>query len=124
MCCGKEKTNATAKVIDIGKSHLKSAVSRLFPRMPILKQSKEESEKRIKICVGCDELTHLTLAEYAAWLAKNSITVIDNFTRLDTLPPLEKKKKTESTNAYCSVCKCPISAKIWSNNEKCPLNKW
>jgi len=25
---------------------------------------------------------------------------------------------------YCNICKCPLSAKLRSLNEVCPLNKW
>lgn len=25
---------------------------------------------------------------------------------------------------YCDICTCPLSAKIRSINEKCPINKW
>ena len=25
---------------------------------------------------------------------------------------------------YCNLCKCPLSAKIRSINEKCPINEW
>ena len=25
---------------------------------------------------------------------------------------------------YCNICKCPLSAKLRSLNEACPLNKW
>jgi hypothetical protein len=25
---------------------------------------------------------------------------------------------------YCNICKCPLSAKLRSLNEKCPLNKF
>jgi hypothetical protein len=25
---------------------------------------------------------------------------------------------------YCDICKCPLSAKLRSENENCPINKW
>lgn len=30
----------------------------------------------------------------------------------------------EVQGAYCSICKCPLSAKVRSINEKCPIDKW
>lgn len=34
-----------------------------------------------------------------------------------------KDKLTEIRGAYCSVCSCPLSAKVRSN-DICPENKW
>jgi hypothetical protein len=25
---------------------------------------------------------------------------------------------------YCNLCRCPLSAKLRSKNETCPINKW
>jgi len=33
-------------------------------------------------------------------------------------------KLTEVQGRYCSECMCPLSAKIRSENETCPINKW
>lgn len=35
-----------------------------------------------------------------------------------------KDDLTEIQGAYCSICKCPLSAKVRSINEKCPIDKW
>ena len=34
-----------------------------------------------------------------------------------------KDKVTEIQGAYCNICKCPLSAKVRSN-DICPKNKW
>lgn len=34
-----------------------------------------------------------------------------------------KDSLIEVEGAYCSLCKCPLSAKVRSN-DVCPLNKW
>jgi hypothetical protein len=30
----------------------------------------------------------------------------------------------EIQGSYCNLCKCPLSAKIRSKNEICPIQKW
>ena len=35
-----------------------------------------------------------------------------------------KDELKEIEGYICNKCSCPLSAKIRSNNEKCPLNKW
>lgn len=37
---------------------------------------------------------------------------------------LKDYKQHEIEGKYCGVCKCPLSAKVRSENEKCPLEKW
>lgn len=37
---------------------------------------------------------------------------------------LKDYKIKEIEGRYCDKCKCPLSAKTRSKNEKCPLNKW
>lgn len=40
------------------------------------------------------------------------------------LTALINDKLTEIQGMYCDKCTCPLSAKIRSKNETCPLNKW
>jgi hypothetical protein len=35
-----------------------------------------------------------------------------------------KDELTEIQGSYCNLCKCPLSAKIRSEKEKCPIQKW
>ncbi|TXK78694.1 hypothetical protein [Mesonia sp. K4-1] len=37
---------------------------------------------------------------------------------------LRDYKFHEIEGHYCGKCKCPLSPKVRSKNEKCPLNKW
>lgn len=58
------------------------------------------AEKRAKVCIGCDELKKGGLLT----MIKDDFKEVEGF--------------------YCGLCKCPLSAKIRSINEKCELNKW
>lgn len=57
------------------------------------------AEQRAKICSVCPEMKHGILTAFI------------------------KDKLTDIEGHYCNKCKCPLSAKIRSN-DKCPLNKW
>ena len=37
---------------------------------------------------------------------------------------LKDYKQHEIEGKYCGECLCPLSAKVRSENEKCPLGKW
>jgi hypothetical protein len=54
---------------------------------------------RAEICATCPSLRHGTLLAFI------------------------KDRLTEIEGAYCNVCKCPLSAKVRSN-DICPENKW
>nr|WP_322625013.1 hypothetical protein [uncultured Flavobacterium sp.] len=54
---------------------------------------------RAEICVACPNLRHGTLLAFI------------------------KDRLTEIEGTYCNVCKCPLSAKVRSN-DICPENKW
>ena len=43
--------------------------------------------------------------------------------RQGTLLTFIKDRLTEIEGAYCNICKCPLSAKVRSN-DTCPLKKW
>jgi len=40
------------------------------------------------------------------------------------LPVFIKDDLEEIQGYYCDLCKCPLSAKIRSINEKCDIDKW
>ncbi len=61
----------------------------------------EEAKVRAEICAVCPE-------------AKEG-----KFTAV-----LKDYRLHEIEGKYCGVCKCPLSAKVRSENESCPLNKW
>lgn len=54
---------------------------------------------RAEICSACPNLRHGTLLAF----------IKDNLTEIE--------------GTYCNVCKCPLSAKVRSN-DICPENKW
>ena len=35
-----------------------------------------------------------------------------------------KDELTEVQGSYCNLCKCPLSAKIRSEKESCPIQEW
>ena len=61
----------------------------------------EEEKRRAEICRGCDK------------------AVLGTFEKF--MPDASLK---EVQGLKCGVCNCPLSTKIRSKNEKCPLNKW
>ncbi|WP_228853251.1 hypothetical protein [Aegicerativicinus sediminis] len=61
----------------------------------------EEAKKRAKICVDCP---HIRYGKHAAVLPEAQIGEIQGH--------------------YCNDCKCPISVKVRSVNDTCPLGKW
>ena len=58
------------------------------------------AEQRAEHCIKCSELKH---GEVLAMIK-------------DDLKEIESH--------YCAKCMCPLSAKIRSKNETCPLSKW
>jgi hypothetical protein len=87
-------------------------------------QSWPLSQKRLQICLACNEITHLTRIEYIAWLAKNNIKIIKNFNQLSRLDRLPKRPKAPDTEPYCQICKCHIQAKVLVETEACTIKKW
>jgi len=61
----------------------------------------EEEKKRALICQGCPSAV---LGSYEKLMTDFSLKEIDGL--------------------KCGECSCPLSTKIRSKNEKCPLNKW
>lgn len=59
------------------------------------------AKSRAKICFKCDY--------------KKDNQIIDKFIGDDII---------EIKGTICGICKCPLSAKIRSINEKCPKNLW
>lgn len=59
-----------------------------------------EAVERAKHCIECVELKEGRLLN----LIKDDLKEIEGF--------------------YCGVCYCPLSAKLRSKNETCPLKKW
>lgn len=41
-----------------------------------------------------------------------------------TIKALIKDDLKEVEGYICNICKCPLSAKLRSENEQCPLGKW
>lgn len=58
------------------------------------------AKQRAKHCLKCDELKKGGLLS----LIKDDLVEIQGY--------------------YCNKCFCPLSAKLRSVNEKCPLNEW
>lgn len=59
------------------------------------------AKERAKICAGCPSAK------------KGKFTAV-----------LKDYKIKEIEGRYCGECLCPLSAKVRSKNEKCPLGKW
>jgi hypothetical protein len=62
--------------------------------------SEKLAKERAKICADCPNLKHGKLTAFI------------------------NDELTEVQGCYCDLCKCPLSAKIRSKNEKCDLNLW
>ena len=61
----------------------------------------EVAEKRASVCKIC---THLKKGKFTSMLKDYKLHEIEGH--------------------YCDKCKCPLSAKVRSQNEKCPIDKW
>lgn len=64
-------------------------------------EATEEEKKRASICAKCPK------------------AVIGTYEKL--MPDYSLK---EIKGMKCGICDCPLSTKIRSKNEKCPLGKW
>ncbi|MBW2961276.1 hypothetical protein [Mesonia aestuariivivens] len=68
----------------------------------------EVAKERSKICATSgpngNKCTHLSKGKFTSMLRDYKLHEIEGY--------------------YCSKCKCPLSAKVRSKNEKCPINKW
>lgn len=115
-CCGKTK-----KLINIGKGYVNYTLDRLFD---LPKEKKELAERKIKRCQLCPYHTWLKKSEYLKYLKELGIEVIKNFDQLEKLPPLPKKKNHLGTRLFCTICKCWIPAKAYSEDETCPKDLW
>jgi len=62
--------------------------------------SEDIAIQRAKHCVSCSELKEGKLLN----LIKDDLKEIEGF--------------------YCGLCYCPLSAKLRSEKENCPINKW
>ena len=110
-CCGK----TISKGKDIAVGTIRHAVGIKY----------EHTDERIRTCWTCDEQTWLSGKEYMAWLFKNGIEVLENFTQLEKLPKLPKHEQEKGRRRlYCRICKCFIPGKARVENENCPLGKW
>lgn len=67
-----------------------------------------------------------TKSEVTEELAKKRATECSkcSFLKKGILLAFIKDKLKEVEGTYCDKCKCPLSAKVRSENEKCPLKKW
>lgn len=86
------------------------------------KKIRQRAGERIDICRKCEHVTWMKKTEYAAWLLKNGIKVLQNFTHLEKLPPL--LKQNTGKNPYCRLCKCWIPGKAYIDEENCPKGLW
>jgi len=62
--------------------------------------TEELAKQRAEHCLKCDELKKGGLLS----MVKDDFVEIQGY--------------------YCNICKCPLSAKLRSTNEQCPINKW
>lgn len=62
-----------------------------------------------------------TLAKERAKICSECVNCKEKAILKVTLPD---KRTQEIEGAQCTICKCPLSAKVRSLFEKCPLNKW
>ena len=84
----------------------------------------KSTDSRARTCETCDERTWMSEAEYTAWLLRNGIKVLRNFTQLEKLPKLPKYEKSpKHTGLYCRICKCFIEAKTRTEKARCQLGK-
>ena len=116
-CCGK----TTQALASVAAGYSMFIVDDLF-RLPGERSS--QANIRLATCRLCGSATWLTLADYAAFLAKHKIEVVKNIADLSVLPPLNKKDYQPGAKLFCRICKCWLPAKAYVKNEKCPLNKW
>lgn len=63
------------------------------------------------------------VTEELAFLRAEKCSVCPNAKQGKLLAFLNDDLK-EIQGAYCDLCKCPLSAKVRSINEKCDLNEW
>lgn len=64
----------------------------------------ETSEEAIKRSKACRECPEAVFGSYEVFMTDKTLK--------------------EVSGLKCNVCKCPLSTKLRSKNEKCPLNKW
>lgn len=112
-CCGKRTARQQAEDMVEGYANLARGKKLKF------------TDSRVRTCEMCDEQTWMSEAEYTAWLLRNGIKVLRNFTQLEKLPKLPKYEKSpKRTGLYCRICKCFIEAKSRAKSAKCQLGKW
>ena len=113
-CCGKSKS-VLEKSKNIVTGIIRHATGKKCP----------DTDARIRTCHTCDEQTWMSRKEYAEWLIKNGIKILENFTQLGKLPKLPKYDLARGRrNLYRRICKCFVPGKSRVESEKCPLGKW
>ena len=114
-CCGGTTKKTVRQIKDIVTGYANLARNKKY----------EFTDDRVRDCQECDEQTWLTKTEYDAWLLRNGIKVLTNFTQLEKLPKLPKHEQSNKRRRlYCRLCKCFIPAKARVKDKICPLGKW
>lgn len=80
--------------------------------------------RRLERCLGCGQLTWLTVGEYAGFLMAHAVDVVKEFGELEKLPSMSKFEKRDGTGMYCRMCKCYLPAKARVKDMKCPMGRW
>jgi hypothetical protein len=85
----------------------------------------KNTDRNIEICKRCENNTFMGQFEYDAWLLKNGIKILRNFSQLEKLEMLPKFEQSKERNKmFCRICKCYIEAKARASRSDCSLNRW
>lgn len=81
-------------------------------------------ERRLEACGQCEHRTYLHILEYNNWIKENGgfFKFMNEINRLDEWPDLPDNKDESVGDMFCRRCKCLLSAKAHSKNEKCPID--
>lgn len=84
------------------------------------------ADERLKICKDCEHRGFVSLNEYVVWGIENREALIEHFDDLTKVGdfPARKEPYGSSEHQVCTMCKCFILKKVFSERENCPLEKW
>ena len=80
--------------------------------------------QRLERCLGCGQLTWMTVGEYAGFLMANAVDVVKEFGELEKLPNMTRFEKHDGAGMYCRRCKCYLPAKARVKDMECPMGRW
>lgn len=84
-----------------------------------------DTDRRVDICVRCDDSTWLSTLDFAGWVCRqDAVELIQKANDLASLPPLDIQSYDVGRKLFCSKCKCFIPAKARLPDEECPAGKW